>query len=610
MQLRYDNIYIGERAREDYGDLKELANDILTNGLIQPLGVCLVDDEDKAQSDYKGEEYALIHGGRRYRAIAEHLVPMLPAEFSEIEVKNFGQVTRIRRLIIEGVENFRRKDMSFLEKVKLVDRLWSLYKLEDPKITKSQVAVEMGVNLSELSRDLQTAAAIKERPALAGAGSRKAVLSAARIADQAVARAARSTDDKVMLDRAKLGQRIVTADMRQWLRLRPDESANVTVVDFPYGQDIFKSGIKLTPRSDRTGTSLSAFNDSPEYAMDLMADAVPEICRTTRLTGWVAAFMNTENRGFLKALFADTCAEHYDYRAGPGKKQCFHAEKAGKKSAGKCRFYVPELVDWIWVRPNSQNPPRYPQLHAKNLYEFIILVNMGKALLEKPCNNVLIHDAEYGSERTHVNQKPLSLYKDIYGRLTAIGDVVVDPAYGSGNSLAAAGSMGRGFYGCDLEPANRDIAVGRVAHNLVYAGDESEREAAKRYERDRAREVEGVDDFSEAEAPIALPRPEREIRPEDLRYFYDEIGWTTVDGRKVYVLNVRNGLHVFFTIQLDDMDKAVGEAMDMVEELNLMAELQVIDPLTATVKEYRDAQRFIEQGTSSSKVEGLPSLRS
>lgn len=606
MKTLYTNVFLGDRMREEYGNIEELANDILTNGLINPLLVCPVDDEDRAHPLYKGQDFALIAGGRRWKA--HEFLSNAAGRAVEVEIRSTGPITRLRRLVLELRENLGRKDMTWQEQVNTVKKIWDLSKQDNPEITMSEVARDMGVSLAQFSRDVKTAQEVEKRPTLAKASSKKAVQNAAKIAGHHEARALRSSEDKVTLDRAQLGKRLVTADMLKWLPTRETESASLALVDFPYGQDFFKSGQKTRRRAG--SETLSAFDDSPEYALDLMTNAVPQIMRVTRETGWILAFMNAENRQFLKSLFADTCRVHHEYRSEDDHKRCF---KSLDGESGKCEFITPELVDWIWVRPNSQNNPRYPLLHAKNLHEFIVVVNMGKAVLTRPCNNVLVYEAEYGSERTHVNQKPMPLYEDLISRTTELGDVVIDPAFGSGNSMAAAGKLSRGFYGCDLNEANLDPAVGRVAKHLVFAGVESEVASAKRYEREKGREVEGVTDFSEV-IQVAIQPAAKETSESDLLYYVDEVGQVNdpQTRKSGFLCQVRNALHVFVSKRGATQDEAYQAAQELVDELNGMAEVGLIDPKTAAWKDYENARQFLEKGGkrgSDDHLPGVPSLR-
>ena len=58
--IKLANISFGERRREDYGDIEELASDIKAKGIISPLAVMHQPGKDD------GTNYLLLAGGRRY----------------------------------------------------------------------------------------------------------------------------------------------------------------------------------------------------------------------------------------------------------------------------------------------------------------------------------------------------------------------------------------------------------------------------------------------------------------------------------------------------------------------------------------------------------------
>lgn len=60
--------------------------------------------------------------------------------------------------------------------------------------------------------------------------------------------------------------------------------------------------------------------------------------------------------------------------------------------------------------------------------------------------------------------------KDIVGRFTNPGDVILDPFLGGGTTGVAAVTMSRRFIGSDIEQNNIDISKNRIAEEYVHAG--------------------------------------------------------------------------------------------------------------------------------------------
>lgn len=439
-QLNVFEIFIGKRRRKDYGDMEDLKKDFNENGQITAITVCPPTDDDMADPEYKGEPWSLVAGGRRLRAAME-------LGWLTIRAIDREKMDELTRRVLELAENLKRKDMSFVEVAQAKMEMWQLRKEQNPELTQAEVAQEIGETPANFSRDLAVAQVLEQRPELKQASSKKAVLRQAKMADHFEARKIRDevTGQNYMMD---LSSRMVTADMRTWLRTLKTGFADLTVPDLPYGLDHFKQGHKT--ESGLAG--ISEYDDSEGVSQDLFVDAVPQLIRVTKKTGWVVCFMSEANYEFLKELFETCCLTHFEY-CGDGK----HAA-----ATPECRWGKVEEPRWFWYRPNSQNNPRYPELHAKNVIEHLLVFNCGEGKLLRPCDNVLTYDAEYGN-RIHAMQKPIEMLKDLISRFTLPGETVIDPCFGSGAHLAAGAALARDIHGCELNPAIRGPALGYVS---------------------------------------------------------------------------------------------------------------------------------------------------
>lgn len=100
MELRIENITIGERIRKDFGDLQPLAESIADIGLLQPIGVT--------------PENMLVFGERRLRAVRDLL------HWDTIAVR----VVDIESIVLgEHAENELRKDFTISERVAIGEQL-------------------------------------------------------------------------------------------------------------------------------------------------------------------------------------------------------------------------------------------------------------------------------------------------------------------------------------------------------------------------------------------------------------------------------------------------------------------------------------------------------
>ena len=124
-----DDIIVMDNVRTEYDDasIAELAESILSVGVLQPLGVCeseVIAKKGKKKGDI---EYAIVFGHRRHRALL-HLK-------SKRKIKGDYQVPVVERrlspdmpefVVTQLIENLQREDISVLDEargfLKLIDQ--------------------------------------------------------------------------------------------------------------------------------------------------------------------------------------------------------------------------------------------------------------------------------------------------------------------------------------------------------------------------------------------------------------------------------------------------------------------------------------------------------
>lgn len=448
MKLSILDIYIGKRRRIEMGDIEDLAEDMRKTGQITAITVRPPNEEDRGQDDYRGEQWVLVAGGRRTAAAMRN-------GWLEIAAHDVRELDPIEHRVMELHENVKRKDMTWQEIAEAKHQLLALRREQNPEITQAEVAKEIGETAANFSRDIAVAEAMEARPGLKSAGSKKAVLRHAKTIEHFEARLKRESPSYA----TDLAQRIVTADMRDWLRKLPNGFADLTIPDLPYGIDHFSQGQKKVGAEH-----ISEYDDAEGVSRDLFYDVIPQLMRVTKRSGWLCLFMSEANYSFIAGLMGETCITHFDYRSDAADGSCLL--KPGDPEHRECEYRNVAEPRWIWYRPNSQNNPRFPETHAKNMYEHIIVYRMPEARLMRPCDNVLVYDAEYGNERIHAMQKPVELCVDLISRFTLPGETVIDPCFGSGNHLRAGAKLGRDIWGCDLNPNLRATALGNIAQDF------------------------------------------------------------------------------------------------------------------------------------------------
>ena len=450
-------IYIPPRLRKEIiaSKMVELTEGIKTTGQIQPIRVRPIEDDEGGITSHP---WALVAGFRRLKACE--------ALGIDVRAVNYANLSEFLRTRIELEENLHRQDMTFLEENDAKARLHELFtaqmKSTGSDWSQAQTAAFLGASTANLSKDLKLARAMKDDPSLRLAASKKAAMRAMEMKENHRNRMAQSS--KAAQYTASITSKLFMGDARDFVRSLPAGSVDLVFTDLPYGIDYYSKpdGMGATTKKNKAG--LSKYDDTEENARDLMADLVPQLMRVTHSASWIAVMMNEANYGFLKDLFESCCASHFEYKLTEQYDFC-----TGHDEAGDCLFLNVEEPHWIWYRENSQMPSLYPDRHAQNVYERILVFNRGSARLSYPCPNVLTIPNEYGGERWHAMQKPLTLCKEVISRLSLPGERVLDPTFGSGNLLKAANILRRDFCGSELNTALYELAVASISES--YGGD-------------------------------------------------------------------------------------------------------------------------------------------
>jgi DNA modification methylase len=367
-------------------------------------------------------------------------------------------------------ENLYRQDMTWQEQAEGSKKLHDLFKTEFGKDwTQEQTAAILGSNQSSLARDLKVAEALEKDPELRKANSRKA---AVRAIDMKVSHTARLARSSLAVSHATtVRSKLFLGDARDYARQMKLGSIDLIFTDPPYGIDYYDKPDGSGAITKKNQGGLSKYDDSAETTRDLLVDLVPQWFRMTHDASWIAVMMNEANYGFLRDLMENCCATHFDYRAlpdettGDGPLNYCETRSLDDRDGdeAECKFLKAEEPHWIWYRPNSHLPSMYPDRHAQNAYERILVLNRGNARLSYPCQNVINIDNEYGNERWHAMQKPLELCLEVIKRLSLPGERVFDSTFGSGNLLKAASMCSRDFRGSEMNPSLHELAIASIS---------------------------------------------------------------------------------------------------------------------------------------------------
>lgn len=411
MKVKIKDIKVGERFRQDYGDIEELALSIQKYGLLHPIVV----DRD----------LNLVAGERRLRA---HI--LLGRE--EIEVKFLDELDELTRKEVEIEENLRRKAFTWQEEVRAkrdIDEIkrrlygsrgsgqhteegWSL----------RDTAEALGQSLGTVSMDIQLARALDIYPELAKEKNKTAAYRKyKKLEERALLRELARRQAKA----GHLPENVWQGDCIQVMREKlEDESVDLIITDPPFGINLDKDS--------RVASDYGVFEytDVPSDILDMLGSAYREMYRVLRPNSHCYVFFGIVHYELHKQLLL----------------------KAG---------FALDPVPCIWYKMKGGLPTGgYTYMKS---YEPFFLCWKGRRTLNGMHEDVMSYPRPSAKERIHVAQKPVALIQELIEQSSMPGDTVLDCFAGSGSVGVAAYRSRRKYILIEKDPATYTAMCERLA---------------------------------------------------------------------------------------------------------------------------------------------------
>lgn len=389
-----------ERLREDNGDLESLAESLLKFGQLQPV---IIDAEGNLIAGYRRFNAAQMNGWTEIEAIMRESMDELDQREVELE------------------ENIARKDMNWQERVKSVAELDRLRKAKNPNWTQEQTAAVAGIQRTRVTEALQLDKMMKLFPELEKAKDVAQAMNWMKQKAQLVNRKVSVDANPVFTD---IDSKIALGDSVEVIKLIPAESFHAIVTDPPFGVDYDK-------RVEGTSGSLSDYKDDRDSYLRLLSMA-PDLYRVLKPNGWLIWFLGISWYEEAKRTF---------------------------REAG---FTVDE-IPIIWDRSGGRTFTSRPDRYFTRGYDIALHCLKGEPqLVQRGRSNIIRIDPVSQSERELLVERPVELYAELIRRLTVPGETVADFFTGSGSCLAAAASLQRDFFGCEMNPERRAFALQKI----------------------------------------------------------------------------------------------------------------------------------------------------
>ena len=451
----------GTRVREDYGNLKELAESIRENGLIHPIVVDLT--------------YRLVAGGRRLRACRDILkLNEVPCTFIEV-----ADEATLR--LLEAEENVKRKDQTWQEKVKSIKlvhthqvlqtalqaKTWTLemtgglvgyskanisYTLlvagylesGDKEIIKCENFSEALRVLIKRKEDEVNAALAKST--LPGGGARtqditdllsKGGQGTDFFVSAPVGLASRPETPELPTDLVAdevvvpLSLMMHKGDCIEWMRKQEPESFDHIITDAPYAIDMDNI------QQDGGGMNVDSTREEHDVQENktLLRDYIREAKRSVKDRGFIVTWCDISQWDYLLSL----------------------AKEFGLSAQ---RWPV------VWHKTHQCQNMAATYNFTKN-FEIALVLRKGNATLISPQSSAIWQGTFALNEKEsygHPFAKPAKLWQWLYGSIAQRGQSVLDCFAGSGSSTVAAIGVGLRPISIELKDDHYNRAVVNVTN--------------------------------------------------------------------------------------------------------------------------------------------------
>lgn len=399
-----DIVVTRERARPlDEKYVEELAVSLLQFGQLQPIVL-----------DEKNE---LIAGWHRLNAAMRNGWDTIGYLFKE-------DVDELLMREMELEENIRRLPMSAAEEVAALAEIHRLRQMKDPSWGLSQTAQLVGgtTTKSRVSEAQSLAKMVEMFPELKGAKSLKQLKSWADAKAASISRVVEVKNNKI--DYEAIEQKILLGDSVELIKKIPSEFARAIITDPPFGID-------YDERKAGTDGSLSSYQDSEAQYLRLLSMA-PDLYRVLKPDGWLVWFLGISWYERVKQVFRDN------------------------------QFVVDE-IPIVWDRSEGRCHTNRPDRYFGRGYDIALHCMKGQPeIIQRGKPNIIRVKPIEAQERDALVERPVELYAELIRRLTVPGETVVDFFVGSGSCPAAAASLGRDYFGIELSPERRALALKKI----------------------------------------------------------------------------------------------------------------------------------------------------
>jgi ParB/RepB/Spo0J family partition protein len=436
--VNLDDISFGNRRREDYGAVDELAKSISERGLIHPIAV---------QSDTGEPPYILAAGGRRFLAHK-----MLGRATIACRIYDHP-LTSLELKAIELFENIDRKDLTPQEDCNLKRDIHNLMvEIHGRKVSTTpgaegwsmrDTANALGKSVSSVSEDIKIADAAAKMPELEldKCKTKKEALKTIERFEQTIIRGelVKRAEKELGTDNTRLAKSYIVMDFFEGVKEIPTGSIDLVEIDPPYAIDL--PDLKRSDLGYKSNYGESYNEISRDVYVDFITNVLRECNRVMKPDSWLLMWFGSEP--WFESIYTMLNINGF-----------------------KCR-----RIPALWTKADQTGQCFQPSIYLGNSYEMFFYARKGSPSIKKQGRKAQFDFAPVDpAKKVHPTVRPVELMEDILSTFAWEGARVLVPFAGSGNTLIAAANLKMLPIGYDLSEEYRDAFVSHLIGKEITNG--------------------------------------------------------------------------------------------------------------------------------------------
>ena len=421
--VNLSDVIVGERFREDFGDIAGLVEAIREKGIIQPLTI--------------DSNMNLLAGGRRFAAATQLGLPTIPVIVRD-------HIDELDSREIELMENIHRKDFTWVEQAKITKKIDQLYREKNGGNwvgKKTPGLLDRGT--MTVARNLQLANAVEAIPELVEYKTAdEAFKVLKKLEENAIVKELRDRQQQRLINEGDASPEVVNRQLDSGLK----SVLKMADANYMIG-DVFKvmGGMK-------SNGQIQIIECDPPYGIALNEQKASKDSVSSNVHTYEEVPAD-QYQSFLDKLTSEL------YRVAG--KDCWCVfwygptwHQAVLDSLRRAGWHVDEIPA-IWAKTQGQT--LQPEVYLARGYEPFFLCRKGKPVMaERGRLNVFNFPGVAGKSKYHPTQRPTELIKEILSTLGVGNQHIIVPFLGSGATLLACYELGFRAFGSDLNGEYKD----------------------------------------------------------------------------------------------------------------------------------------------------------